>query len=89
MEQLQATLAELDTADRAAHRPADGDGVAPVRPEDPQDDGADPAAGAAGHLGSSFGWRIDPFTGRSALHTGLDFQADPGTSILAAAGGVV
>ncbi len=42
-----------------------------------------------GHLGSSFGWRIDPFTGRSALHTGLDFQADPGTSIVAAAGGVV
>lgn len=43
----------------------------------------------AGHLGSSFGWRIDPFTGRSALHTGLDFQAEPGTSILAAAGGIV
>ena len=42
-----------------------------------------------GLLGSSFGWRIDPFTGRSALHTGLDFQAEPGTSILAAAGGVV
>ena len=42
-----------------------------------------------GHLGSSFGWRIDPFTGRSALHTGLDFQAEQGTPILAAAGGVV
>lgn len=42
-----------------------------------------------GNLGSAFGWRIDPFTGRSALHTGLDFQADPGTLILAAAGGVV
>jgi len=42
-----------------------------------------------GSLGSAFGWRIDPFTGRSALHTGLDFQADPGTQILAAAGGVV
>lgn len=42
-----------------------------------------------GHMGSAFGWRIDPFTGRSALHTGLDFQADPGTPILAAAGGVV
>ncbi|MDP3760792.1 MAG: M23 family metallopeptidase [Ramlibacter sp.] len=42
-----------------------------------------------GHVGSSFGWRIDPFTGRSALHTGLDFQAEPGTPILAAAGGVV
>jgi murein DD-endopeptidase MepM/ murein hydrolase activator NlpD len=42
-----------------------------------------------GHLGSSFGWRIDPFTGRSALHTGLDFQADVGTAVFAAAGGVV
>jgi murein DD-endopeptidase MepM/ murein hydrolase activator NlpD len=41
------------------------------------------------NLGSLFGWRIDPFTGRSALHTGLDFQADQGESILAAAGGVV
>ncbi len=43
----------------------------------------------SGHPGSAFGWRIDPFTGRSALHTGLDFQAEPGTAILAAAGGVV
>jgi murein DD-endopeptidase MepM/ murein hydrolase activator NlpD len=40
-------------------------------------------------MGSSFGWRLDPFTGRSALHTGLDFPAEPGTPILAAAGGVV
>ncbi|MDP3311577.1 MAG: M23 family metallopeptidase, partial [Polaromonas sp.] len=43
----------------------------------------------AGILGSSFGWRIDPLNGRSALHTGLDFPAEPGTAILAAAGGVV
>ena len=39
--------------------------------------------------GSAFGWRLDPITGQSALHTGLDFQADVGTPILAAAGGVV
>ena len=44
---------------------------------------------ADGHLGSDFGWRIDPITGRSALHTGLDFQADSGKAIHAAAGGVV
>lgn len=43
----------------------------------------------AGSLGSAFGWRIDPFTGGHALHTGLDFQAEPGTPIVAAAGGVV
>jgi hypothetical protein len=41
------------------------------------------------NLGSIFGWRIDPITGRSALHTGLDFPAAPGTPIYAAAGGVV
>jgi len=42
-----------------------------------------------GPVGSGFGFRSDPFTGRPALHTGLDFPADPGTAILAAAGGVV
>jgi len=40
-------------------------------------------------VGSRFGWRIDPFTGRSALHTGLDFQATVGQPIVSAAGGVV
>jgi murein DD-endopeptidase MepM/ murein hydrolase activator NlpD len=41
------------------------------------------------NLGSIFGWRIDPITGKSALHTGLDFPAEPGTAIFSAAGGVV
>ena len=40
-------------------------------------------------LGSPFGWRIDPITGRSALHTGLDFSTGRGTAIYAAAGGIV
>lgn len=43
-----------------------------------------------GHvIGSGFGWRIDPITGGSALHTGLDFPSPTGTDILSAAGGVV
>jgi murein DD-endopeptidase MepM/ murein hydrolase activator NlpD len=40
-------------------------------------------------IGSGFGFRIDPFTGRGALHTGLDFPAEAGTPITAAAGGIV
>jgi murein DD-endopeptidase MepM/ murein hydrolase activator NlpD len=43
----------------------------------------------AGWNASSFGWRIDPFTGQNALHEGVDFIADVGTPVFAAAGGVV
>jgi murein DD-endopeptidase MepM/ murein hydrolase activator NlpD len=42
-----------------------------------------------GPVGSGFGFRTDPITGRGALHMGLDFPADVGTAIVAAAGGVV
>lgn len=38
---------------------------------------------------SSFGWRIDPFTGEAARHEGVDFTAEAGTQIKAAAAGVV
>lgn len=38
---------------------------------------------------SSFGWRIDPFTGLNAMHEGIDFMAEVGQPIYAAAGGVV
>jgi murein DD-endopeptidase MepM/ murein hydrolase activator NlpD len=47
------------------------------------------SAPVEGPVGSGFGFRTDPFTGRAALHTGLDFPADVGTQILAAAGGMV
>ncbi len=39
--------------------------------------------------GSGFGKRIDPFTGQLAMHEGIDFEVDSGTSVHAAAGGVV
>jgi murein DD-endopeptidase MepM/ murein hydrolase activator NlpD len=42
-----------------------------------------------GGVGSGFGFRSDPFTGRAALHTGLDFPTESGTVVHAAAGGVV
>jgi murein DD-endopeptidase MepM/ murein hydrolase activator NlpD len=38
---------------------------------------------------STFGWRIDPFTGQRALHEGVDFAAPVGVPIRAAAAGVV
>ncbi len=38
---------------------------------------------------SSYGWRIDPFNGNKAFHEGLDFSADAGAPIFAAAGGIV
>jgi murein DD-endopeptidase MepM/ murein hydrolase activator NlpD len=38
---------------------------------------------------SGFGWRIDPITGQAAVHEGIDFIAESGTPIQAAAAGVV
>ncbi len=89
MEELQATLADLD---RLTDQRTDLMTVMESRLFDQKIRNMmvptrQPVA--SGILGSIFGWRIDPFTGRSALHTGLDFQASQGTPILAAAGGVV
>ncbi len=38
---------------------------------------------------STFGWRIDPFTGQRAMHEGVDFAAPVGMRIRAAAAGIV
>ena len=43
----------------------------------------------AGYNSSSYGWRIDPFNGNKAFHEGLDFPANSGTPIHAAADGIV
>jgi murein DD-endopeptidase MepM/ murein hydrolase activator NlpD len=42
-----------------------------------------------GWLSSSFGWRIDPFSGQKSFHEGLDFPSESGTPIIAAASGKV
>jgi murein DD-endopeptidase MepM/ murein hydrolase activator NlpD len=42
-----------------------------------------------GWFSSNFGYRIDPFTGQRSFHEGIDFPAESGTPILAAASGKV
>ena len=43
----------------------------------------------AGWHSSNFGWRIDPFTGKNAMHEGVDFMVAEGAPIVASASGVV
>jgi murein DD-endopeptidase MepM/ murein hydrolase activator NlpD len=89
MEELQATLAELDklTDQRVDLMTVMESRLFDQKIKKMMVPTQQPVTSAV--LGSSFGWRIDPLTGRSALHTGLDFPAEPGTPILAAAGGIV
>jgi murein DD-endopeptidase MepM/ murein hydrolase activator NlpD len=42
-----------------------------------------------GWFSSNFGFRIDPFSGTKTFHEGIDFPAEVGTSIVAAASGKV
>jgi murein DD-endopeptidase MepM/ murein hydrolase activator NlpD len=44
---------------------------------------------ASPYNASSFGRRIDPFTGQMAMHEGIDFLAEMGSDVSAAAAGVV
>jgi len=43
----------------------------------------------SGHISSLYGQRTDPFDGRNAFHSGLDFAATDGTRVLAVADGIV
>jgi murein DD-endopeptidase MepM/ murein hydrolase activator NlpD len=42
-----------------------------------------------GWFSSNFGYRIDPFTGQSSFHEGMDFVAETGSPVVAAASGKV
>jgi len=42
-----------------------------------------------GWFSSNYGWRIDPFTGQKSFHEGIDFPAETGTPVIAAASGKV
>ena len=42
-----------------------------------------------GAYNSNFGWRLDPFNGMQSFHEGIDFIADIGAPVVAAAAGVV
>jgi murein DD-endopeptidase MepM/ murein hydrolase activator NlpD len=42
-----------------------------------------------GYMSSSYGYRVDPFNGKTEFHSGIDFAANIGTPITAVAAGVV
>ena len=42
-----------------------------------------------GWISSLFGWRSDPFTGRTTMHSGIDFAARAGSDVMSAAAGIV
>ena len=42
-----------------------------------------------GWFSSNYGYRIDPFTGQNSFHEGIDFPAEVGTPVVAAASGKV
>ena len=63
-----------EAGDKAAHIPA----IPPMS-----------TAPGTFHLSSPFGYRSDPITGVSKMHTGMDFSCDPGNPIYATGDGTV
>lgn len=76
--QLEALDAALESIDAAASRRKLAHMLFPSR---------EPVR--SGRRSSNFGNRFDPFTGRRAFHSGIDFPAPTGTPIYASAGGKV
>jgi len=76
--QLDALDAALDSIDDAASRRKLSHMLFPSR---------DPVVDA--QRSSNYGNRFDPFTGKRAFHSGIDFPAPQGTAIYASAGGKV
>ncbi|MEW6126777.1 MAG: M23 family metallopeptidase [Acidobacteriota bacterium] len=48
-----------------------------------------PVLASSVRVGSTFGYRIDPFTGRAKFHSGLDIKAEWGDPVCASQAGVV
>jgi murein DD-endopeptidase MepM/ murein hydrolase activator NlpD len=74
---LVASSPPLERPLAAPRRPTPGEALAMFRPVQ------------GGWVSSRFGQRLDPFTGRPAIHRGLDFAGVDNTAILAVAPGVV
>lgn len=43
----------------------------------------------SGYISSTYGWRVDPFKGRSAMHSGIDFAGADGSTVQSVASGIV
>lgn len=86
-DQVEALSPDAESAPRLAALMADLERVNLLRIAAERMPFARPVGAA--RFTSGFGYRKDPFNGRSALHTGIDFSARRGSSIFATAEGRV